>query len=741
MYRIVALILLFCTTPLLASAQSVKLDSLRTYIDLTVDDTETFNSLSELVQGLIRSGQTEEAKEWLLSGFSLAERAESREGRFMVLVEFGNLYVSRQMPDSAMIMLDQAEFYLETPDDQSKYQKLSGNIQALLGNQILAIERYERSRFLADSLGNARRVADVNMDIGNIQAGLGENIEALRSFYNTLEYAELNRDSLLTAIASNNVGWQFQLLDNQEQAEYFLLRSEAISESIGFKENLRRTLLNLANLYSHIGEYSRSEDYFNRSLELANQMDDALGKVRVYFNLGVMESRRGNLNEAERLLRFALDDSTYINHKEGEYRSASGLGDLEVQRNNYAQAIRWYVRANQIAEDQANPNLRVESYEKLYRAYREMGNLSESLRWLEERNQLNDSLQNTEQSRLLAEYETLFNIKRTEQESEILRAREQQAQSQLALQSWLIIFSIGGVLFLLITSVILVKSNHERQEINQELKSTNDELNGLNKKVQDQNSELEKINDIKNKLFAIIAHDLRGPLGSLQSLLYLIRDHELSESEMNEITTTLEKNLQENASMMDNLLAWASAQMNGIKLKVRNFMLIQAIKSVTDQIVFQAQKKNIDLKVDVPETIEVQADYDMIKLVVRNLIANAIKFSPGGSVITVKAVKKKEMAEIQIIDQGMGMTKEEQNKLFSNEHFTKRGTENEKGSGLGLMLCKEFVENHQGKFWLTSIKDKGTTFYFSIPLASSKKIDLAEADTNKKAKVAEEENA
>ena len=594
---------------------------------------------------------------------------------------------------------------------------------------------------MADSLGNARRVADVNMDIGNIQAGLGENIEALRSFYNTLEYAELNRDSLLTAIASNNVGWQFQLLDNQEQAEYFLLRSEAISESIGFKENLRRTLLNLANLYSYIGEYSRSEDYFNRSLELANQMDDALGKVRVYFNLGVMESRRGNLNEAERLLRFALDESTYINHKEGEYRSASGLGDLEVQRNNYAQAIRWYARANQIAEDQANPNLRVESYEKLYRAYREMGNLSESLRWLEERNQLNDSLQNTEQSRLLAEYETLFNIKRTEQESEILRAREQQAQSQLALQRGLIIFSIGGVLFLLITSVILVKSNHERQEINQELKSTNDELNGLNKKVQDQNSELEKINDIKNKLFAIIAHDLRGPLGSLQSLLYLIRDHELSESEMNEITTTLEKNLQENASMMDNLLAWASAQMNGIKLKVRNFMLIQAIKSVTDQIVFQAQKKNIELKVDVPETIEVQADYDMIKLVVRNLIANAIKFSPGGSVITVKAVKKKEMAEIQIIDQGMGMTKEEQNKLFSNEHFTKRGTENEKGSGLGLMLCKEFVENHQGKFWLTSIKDKGTTFYFSIPLASSKKIDLAEADINKKAKVAEEESA
>lgn len=741
MYRIAALLLILCTTSLIVSAQSVKLDSLRTHIDLTVDDIETFDSLTELVQDLIRSGQTEEAREWLLSGYSLAERAESREGRFMVLVKFGDLYASIQMADSAIIMLDQAEFYLETPDEQSKFQKVSGNIEALLGNQILAIERYERASFLADSLGNARRVADVNMDIGNIQSGLGENIEALRSYYNTLEYAELERDSILTAIASNRVGWQFQLLNNQEQAEYFLLRSEAISEEIGFRENLKSTLLNLANLYSFIGEYSRSEDYFNRSLELANQMNDALGKVRVYFNLGVMESRRGNLSEAERLLRFALDESAFINHKESEYRSASGLGDLEVQRNNHAQAIRWYARENQIAEDQTNPNLRVESYEKLYRAYREMGNLSESLRWLEESNQLNDSLQSTEKSRLLAEYETLFNIKRTEQESEILRAREQQAQSRLALQRWLFIFSIGGVLFLLITSVILVKSNHQRQEINQELKETNDELNGLNKKVQDQNSELEKINDIKNKLFAIIAHDLRGPLGSLQSLLYLIRDHELSESEMNEITTTLEKNLQENANMMDNLLAWASAQMNGIKLKVRNFLLIQGVKSVTDQIVFQAHKKNIELKVDVPETIEVQADYDMIKLVVRNLLANAIKFSPGESVITIKALEKKEMAEIQITDQGIGMTKEEQKKLFSDEHFTKRGTDNEKGSGLGLMLCKEFIENHKGKFWLTSIKDKGTTFYFSIPLASSKKIDLTEADIKQEAKMAEEENA
>jgi two-component system, sensor histidine kinase and response regulator len=251
--------------------------------------------------------------------------------------------------------------------------------------------------------------------------------------------------------------------------------------------------------------------------------------------------------------------------------------------------------------------------------------------------------------------------------------------------------------------------------MNQELIKSNEQLNEMNLKVKQKNEELAQINEIKNKLFAIIAHDLRGPLSSLQSLLYLIRDHDLSESEMDEISSMLEKNLQENASMMDNLLAWAKAQMNGIQLNPREFALKLGIKSVIDQIKFQAEGKKISIETSLEE-FEVVADYDMIKLVVRNLIANAIKFSETGGVIKVEAVEKGEFCEIRVIDNGIGIKKKDQDKIFSKAHFTSRGTDNEKGSGLGLMLCKEFIETHGGKLWFESEVGKGTSFIFTIPL-------------------------
>jgi two-component system, sensor histidine kinase and response regulator len=716
MYRILLHIVFILAVPILLSAQDSKTDSLRTHINPAILEPETVQSISTLAERLVQHGRMDEAREWLRLGYEVAEMINDREGKFKILIEFGNLYLNRQMPDSASIMLQQAELNVSTPSERNQLYNLQGVAFNLDGKYILALEQYDRAIALADSLNDRRQVAILNANKAGVHTSLGEHTEALRAYYDGLEFAEQERDSIFIAIASNNVGREFEVVGNYEQAEYFLLRAEMMSRAVGHMVNLRRTLLNLGNLYSVLGEYEKSESYFNESLELANEAGDPLAQIRIYYNMGILEGRRGNVNEAQRLLQFALDESRRINNLEGEFRSASGLGNLEMERGNYAQAIRWYARANQLTDGDLNNPLRLQSYENLYRAYREAGNLAESLKWLEMRNELNDSLTSSEKSRLLAEYETLFNLKRTEQQSEIFRAREQEAQSRLQLQKWFIIFSVGGASVLLIAALILIRSNTKRQEMNEALKVTNDQLSEMNEMVQNQNGELEQLNEIKSKLFAIIAHDLRGPLSSLQSLLYLIREHDLSESEMNEISVTLERNLQENASMMDNLLAWAQAQMNGIHLNTRNFILLQGVKSVTDQIKFQAEKKGVSLKVDVPDEIEVTADYDMIKLVIRNIIANAIKFSKPKDTITIKADQVNEMAEVKIIDQGIGIKKEDQNKLFSNEHFTKRGTDNEKGSGLGLMLCKEFIEKHGGKLWFESEPGEGTTFIFTIPL-------------------------
>lgn len=715
--------------PLSLQAQNERADSLRTYINPAVMEPSTVSSIADLSEILILSSELEEAKEWLLVGYEVAERIDDDEGKFSILTGLSKYYIAQNRPDSAFTMTDQAALYADTPVQNGVLQELKADANSMAGNYVLAVEQYGRASFLADSLGNMERKARVAKKSAGAWSALGDDTEALRVYYESLEYAEQAGDSTFIATASNLVGWKFLDMNNPEQAEYFLLRSEVISRATGLLENLQSTLLNLGNLYRDLDDFENAERYYVEALELSDNRMDTQSRIRLYYNLGIMERKRGNFQEARRLLLYALEESREQGYAKNEYRAAAALGELEMERENTVQAIRWYARANLAVENKGLAMLKLASYEDLYHAYRVAGNYSESLRWLEQHDRLGDSLETADKSRLLAEYETLFSVKQTEEQSDILRAREQEAQTLVQLQQWFIILVLiaGGIL--LVAALILVKSNKKRKKVNEELQSSNRQLNEMNTTVQEQNGELEQSNDIKNKLFAIIAHDLRGPLSSLQSLIYLVREHDLSQEEMAEITKSLERNLQENASMMDNLLAWAQAQMNGIKLNLRDFPLHQGVKSVTDQIQFQAEKKGVRLDLDVPQDMEVNADYDMVKLVIRNLLANAIKFSEKEDAVRIKAFRSEldGMAEIHIIDEGTGISELDQKKLFSKNHFTKRGTDNEKGSGLGLMLCKEFIEVHGGSLWFESKSGTGTTFMFTIPLSEPTNQD---ADTS-----------
>ncbi|MDX1591055.1 MAG: ATP-binding protein [Balneolaceae bacterium] len=681
----------------------------------------TVTSIAELSDILIAEAKYEEAKQWLILGYEVSEEIGYDQGKFSILTLLADQYLQQNQTDSALVMIEQANLLEKSVEQQEKLLELTGDANTQSGKYVLAVEQYKNAAALADSIGNARREAELTYKTARAWSALGDHTEALRAYYYGLEYAEKAGDSEFIAQASNSVGSEFLKILKYDQAEFFLLKAEEIARKIGLTNVLENTLLNLAVLYREESDFEKSESYYEEVLKLAEAGDNPVNHSLLYYHLGIMEKYRGNLSEAEHLLLLALELSRENNEIQRQYESATALGKLEMERGDVIQAIRYYARANNAIEGENLESLALTSYNNLYRAYRESGNFVESLRWLEQHDQLKDSLETAEKSRLLAEYETLFNLKQTREQAEVLRASEQRAQSMVTLQRWLIGLALLAGIILTFASIILVKSNKRRKKVNVELEKSNRQLQQMNKMVKEQNEELEQVNNVKNKLFAIIAHDLRGPLSSLQSMVYLVREHELSQEEMAEITKSLERNLQENASMMDNLLAWAQAQMNGIKLNLRKFNLIDGIKSVTDQIHFQAKKKGINIDLDIDPTIEVQADYDMVKLVVRNLVANAIKFSDKGDTIRLKAFysKEKNMAEIHVKDEGIGMGIEDQKKLFSKDHFTKRGTDNEKGSGLGLMLCKDFIEGHGGSLRFESKPKKGTTFMITIPLAES----------------------
>jgi signal transduction histidine kinase len=701
------------------SAQQADLDSLRSVVNPAISTMETVEAINELGEQLVMRGEFTEAREWHLLAFQVADRlGEEKElAQFKTLVSLGSLYLSKEKPDSALVMLDQAG-YLDVPDESMNAQKNLKAVALRMSGQLeLASNLYEEAIQIADSLGREDQVAGLRMNLASVYSSMGEEVEALRNFYDALVFAEDTKDSVLIAITSNNIGNLFNEMEDYEQAEFYLDKSEEISRDIGHQVNLRRVFVNKGNLYSGQGRYDLAEEYYTEGLNLAEAANDRLAEVRIYYNLARMEAQRGDFARAEEIFQFTLEESVRLGSIEGQYNSAISLGDLEAERNNYGGAARWYARAQSIAEERGYNGFQTESYNKLYEIYKSAGNTTQALQWLERLNELEDSLATEEKLRLQAEYETLFNIRTREQQAEIIEARQQEIQARVNLQQWLIVFafSLGG--FLMVVAFVLVRSNRKVKDVNSELEESNEKIREVNKTVKEQNDELEQVNQVKNKLFAIIAHDLRSPLSSLQSLIYLIREHDLSKSERNNILDSLDQNIQDNSNMMDNLLAWAKAQMNGVQLNKRVFKLAEASKAVTEQIRFQAENKGISIETKVVDNLTVKADYDIVKLVLRNLIANAIKFSKENDTITIRAGKSEEYAEVQIIDEGMGIKAEDQSKLFGNEHFTTRGTKNEKGSGLGLNLSKEYIEEHGGNLWFESEYKVGTTFFFTLPLA------------------------
>jgi signal transduction histidine kinase len=235
----------------------------------------------------------------------------------------------------------------------------------------------------------------------------------------------------------------------------------------------------------------------------------------------------------------------------------------------------------------------------------------------------------------------------------------------------------------------------------------------LNKSVE----ELKELNAVKDKLFSIIGHDLRGPIGGFKSLIeLLISDYDLSDTKsLIEILQMIQKTANSTYDLLENLTKWLMSQNKNIPIKISKFDISIAIQTILTFYKIETEKKKISIVFDNTEKSYVLADEQMIKTIIRNLLSNAIKFTPENGEITIKIKKLKNEIHVAIKDTGIGIKEEDKEKIFRiDSNFTTSGTSKEKGSGLGLILSKEFAERNNSRIWFESEEGKGSTFYFSI---------------------------
>lgn len=224
----------------------------------------------------------------------------------------------------------------------------------------------------------------------------------------------------------------------------------------------------------------------------------------------------------------------------------------------------------------------------------------------------------------------------------------------------------------------------------------------------------------RDKLYSVIAHDLRSPMGSIKMVLNMLILNLPSEkigTEMYELLTMANQTTEDVFSLLDNLLKWTKSQIGKLNVVYQDVDLVEVTDGVIEIFSMVASLKKIRIREMKPEKMMVNADIDMLKTVVRNLLSNAIKFSKENSEVLVKMEEVDGMAVVSVQDYGCGISEEGQKKLLHTDtHFSTFGTNNEEGSGLGLLLCKDFVVKNGGKLWFTSKEGEGSIFSFSIPV-------------------------
>ena len=270
-----------------------------------------------------------------------------------------------------------------------------------------------------------------------------------------------------------------------------------------------------------------------------------------------------------------------------------------------------------------------------------------------------------------------------------------------------------GVLVFLLFQVYLLANHYAKSYKNLALMNTN-----LERLVEERSGELIAANEVKDRLLSVMSHDIRSPLNSLRGILQLYNKNSITQAEFSTFANHIENDLGKTTMLVENILYWTASQMKGVQVNKESFDLTLLIEENVQLFETIAANKKIKIQHQSEKGLSVVSDRNIVNLVLRNLLSNAIKFSFEETVITINVHVTSNVVYVQVQDRGMGMDEETQRKIFSAETMgvTTRGTGNEKGTGLGLALCREYLEMTGGNLSVVSVAGKGSIFSIALPV-------------------------
>lgn len=556
----------------------------------------------------------------------------------------------------------------------------------------------------ATSQKNDSLVVSIYNYLGLANYNIGDFEGATDHFYKGLNLLDKKPNTRQTAKLYNNLGMIFDEMEDFDRALSFYAESYRIDSLSNNEQALIGSHLNLGISYQNLKKYELARKNYDRAYQLAEKLNDSSSMVHVLNNQGTLAYDLKNYDESLAYYQQALDLYEKAGDLGGVAFAKNNMGLVYLDQKQYPKALAYFHEALEIA---ANLNLYAfqgDIYGNLSIYYEEVQDYKNAFDYYSKYNEVYDSLSSERQDHMIRKLEAQYQAEKKQREILELQ-QENRLQRQLLsstknMQVYLYVILFLVIPFLIVLFVLLRKEKLLARELHEKTR------------------ELKKLNVAKDRFFSIIAHDLKNPFNALVSYTSLLRSDfdSFTKEELSQIITDLNDATEQGFALLENLLYWTRSQTNRIKVYKTFFNLKRTVDNVVSLANPNLAAKSQTIEVDIDHELMVFADKDMIATVIRNLVFNSIKFSYPNTVIRIEGKKIGQSIQISVIDQGVGIDAEKQHNFFNyEENTTTAGTAGETGSGLGLVICREFVEKNDGLIWVESEEGQGATFRFTIP--------------------------
>ncbi|PZR39567.1 MAG: hypothetical protein DI538_06575 [Azospira oryzae] len=592
---------------------------------------------------------------------------------------------------------------------KSESYKRMSYLATLHGNYTTAL-KYDNQRLpLTIALKDSAQIANAMNVLGNTYFNLGEYDDSY--YYFTQSYKTRPRaDSLQLTIALHNVGTVFKELGQFDVALEHLELSQKISRQIKDEDGEAYSLDEIGGVYLLQKKFDEAEKALLTSLSITRARGIRTLEPKTLNKIAHLYLDKGALDKS-----LAYFDSSAMLHKKssnsfGLAEASLGTGKVFLKQGQYKEAMKLFEETLDTSRKMNARLLEIECFSELSKLHELQGDFKQSLKYYKDYKTLQDSLYSQDMLTKLFQDQVQFETETKDVMIARLSKANDQRDSELKRQEFIRNILVVTMALTAILLFTVYRSGQRRIHINKLLMEHQDE-------IKRRSVELEQLNQVKDKFFSIISHDLRSPMNALSAILDMVDKKQVTAEEFTQLSKELRIQFNHTKTLINNLLDWTLLQMDKLKIQAEKINL-SAMVDENIKLLSSLHLKQTEMINHIQPGTTALADTNMINLVFRNLILNGIKFTEPGGKIEIASKEEKDHYVISVTDNGVGISPEVQSILFEKTSgYSTRGTANEKGTGLGLILCKEFVEKNGGTIWLESTIGKGSTFYFTIKKA------------------------